>query len=151
MLNLTATHEFYPIEMLFGIWTWVPKEPCIRLEPKSHHKRETFKVILGHGQTYQQWLSSTIWRLKKYVLGCHLSVNRISSYSSNQCGWQPGTYIFNHYNVLFLMNLHSTSTSNTNSTQILHFILTCLSFTTGHFHTCVLCKECSLGVYYFHF
>jgi len=35
MLNLTTMHEFYPIEMLFGIWTWVPKEPCIRWEPKA--------------------------------------------------------------------------------------------------------------------
>jgi len=31
-----------------------------------------------------------------------------------------------------------------NSTHILGFILICLYFTTGHFHTCVLCKECSL-------
>jgi len=31
-----------------------------------------------------------------------------------------------------------------NSTQILGVILICLYFTTGHFHTCVLCKECSL-------
>jgi len=31
-----------------------------------------------------------------------------------------------------------------NSTQILGCILICLYFTTGHFHTCVLCKECSL-------
>ena len=31
-----------------------------------------------------------------------------------------------------------------NSTQILGFILICLYFTTGHFHTCVLCKEYSL-------
>ena len=31
-----------------------------------------------------------------------------------------------------------------NSTQILGFILICLYFTTGHFHTCVLGKECSL-------
>ena len=30
-----------------------------------------------------------------------------------------------------------------NSTQILGFILICLYFTTDHFHTCVLCKECS--------
>ena len=30
-----------------------------------------------------------------------------------------------------------------NSTQILGLILICLYFTTGHFHTCVLCKECS--------
>jgi len=43
----------------------------------------------------------------------------------------------------FLMNLHLPSKSNTNSTQIVGFILICLSFTTGHFHTCVLCKECS--------
>jgi len=31
-----------------------------------------------------------------------------------------------------------------NSTQILGFIMICLFFTTGHFHTCVLCKECIL-------
>ena len=31
-----------------------------------------------------------------------------------------------------------------NSIQILVFILICLYFTTGRFHTCVLCKECSL-------
>ena len=31
-----------------------------------------------------------------------------------------------------------------NSTQILGFILICLYFTTGHFRTRVLCKECSL-------
>ena len=31
-----------------------------------------------------------------------------------------------------------------NSTEILGFILICLYFTTGHFHTCVLCKESSL-------
>ena len=30
-----------------------------------------------------------------------------------------------------------------NSTQIVGLILICLYFTTGHFHTCVLCKECS--------
>jgi len=30
-----------------------------------------------------------------------------------------------------------------NSTQILGLILICLYLTTGHFHTCVLCKECS--------
>ena len=30
-----------------------------------------------------------------------------------------------------------------NSTQILGLILICLYFTTRHFHTCVLCKECS--------
>jgi len=30
-----------------------------------------------------------------------------------------------------------------NSTQILGLILICSYFTTGHFHTCVLCKECS--------
>ena len=30
-----------------------------------------------------------------------------------------------------------------NSTQILGLILICLYFTTGRFHTCVLCKECS--------
>jgi len=35
-----------------------------------------------------------------------------------------------------------------NSTQILGFILTCLYFTTGHFHTCVLCKK---NVAYFPF
>ena len=57
-----------------------------------------------------------------------------------QSRWQPRTYFFNHYNVLFLMNLHSPSKSNT----ILGFILICLSFTTSHFHTRVLCKECSL-------
>ena len=49
--------------------------------------------------------------------------------------WQPRTYFFNHYIVLFSMNLHSPSKSNTNSTQILVFILICLYFTTGHFHT----------------
>ena len=48
---------------------------------------------------------------------------------------QPRTYFFNHYIVLFSMNLHSPSKSNTNSTQILVFILTCLYFTTGNFHT----------------
>jgi len=32
-------------------------------------------------------------------------------------------YFFNHYNILFLMNLHSLSKSNTNSTQILGFIV----------------------------
>jgi len=31
-----------------------------------------------------------------------------------------------------------------NSIQILCFILICLYFTTGHFHTSVLCEECSL-------
>jgi len=46
----------------------------------------------------------------------------------------------NHYNVLFLMNLHSPSKSNTNSTQILGFILIRLSFTIGHFHTRTLQK-----------
>ena len=30
-----------------------------------------------------------------------------------------------------------------NSTQIVGLILIYLYFTTGHFHTCVLCKECS--------
>jgi len=35
---------------------------------------------------------------------------------------------FNNYNVLFLMNLHSPSKSNTNSTRILGFILTCFVF-----------------------
>ena len=33
------------------------------------------------------------------------------------------------------MNLHSPSKSNTNSTQILGFILTCLSFMIGHIRT----------------
>jgi len=33
---------------------------------------------------------------------------------------------------------------NRPSIQILGFILICLYFTTGRFHTCVLCKECSL-------
>jgi len=55
-------------------------------------------------------------------------------------------YSFNHYNVLFLTNLHSPSKSNTNSRQNLDYILTRLSFTTGHFHTRVLCKE--RGLYY---
>jgi len=51
--------------------------------------------------------------------------------------WHPGTYFFNHCNVSFLMNyLHSPSKSDTDGTQILGFILICLSFTTGHFHTC---------------
>ena len=31
-----------------------------------------------------------------------------------------------------------------NSTQILGLILICLYFSTGHFHTCVLCNECSI-------
>ena len=31
-----------------------------------------------------------------------------------------------------------------NSTQILGFILICFYFTTGHFHTCVLYRECSI-------
>jgi len=31
-----------------------------------------------------------------------------------------------------------------NNTQILGFILICWYFATGHFHTYVLCKECSL-------
>jgi len=51
--------------------------------------------------------------------------------------WHPGTYFFNHCNVSFLMNyLHSPFKSDTDGTQILGFILICLSFTTGHFHTC---------------
>ena len=37
--------------------------------------------------------------------------------------WQPMAYFFNHYNILFLMNLHSLSKSNTSSTQILGFIV----------------------------
>jgi len=48
------------------------------------------------------------------------------------------TYFFNNYIVFFLVNLHLPSKSNTNSTQILGFILICLSFTTSHFHTCTL-------------
>ena len=35
-----------------------------------------------------------------------------------------------------------------NSKQILGFILICLYFTTGHFHTCVLCKERSLFAFF---
>jgi len=34
-----------------------------------------------------------------------------------------------------------------NSTQILGFILICLYFRSGHFYTCVLCKECSLFLF----
>ena len=50
--------------------------------------------------------------------------------------WQPiRTCFFDHYSVLFLMNLHSPSKSNTNSKPILDIILISLSFTTGHFHT----------------
>ena len=33
---------------------------------------------------------------------------------------------------------------NINNKQIIGFILICLYFTTGHFHTCLLCNECSL-------
>jgi len=36
-----------------------------------------------------------------------------------------------------------------NSIQILGFNLICLYFTTAHFHTCVLCKECSLFLFEF--
>ena len=66
-----------------------------------------------------------------------------------QSRWQPRTYFFNHYNIFFLMNLHSPSKSNANSIQIPGFILTCLSFTIDHFHTCVLCKKCSLNYFPF--
>ena len=55
----------------------------------------------------------------------------------------------NHYNVLFLMNLHSPSKSNTNSTQILGFILIRLSFTIGHFHTRTLQKNVANFVFLF--
>jgi len=34
----------------------------------------------------QKMCRSSSSSLKKYVLGCHLSVNKISSYSSNQGG-----------------------------------------------------------------
>jgi len=45
-------------------------------------------------------------------LAAIFAVNTISSYSPNLGG---RTYFFNDYNVLFLMNLHSPSKSNTNS------------------------------------
>ena len=63
--------------------------------------------------------------------------------------WQlRRTYFFNHYNVLFYEFAFTVQVKHEiNSTQILGFILICLYFTTGHFHTCVLCKEC--GVAYF--
>ena len=41
-----------------------------------------------------------------------LSLNRISSYAPiHPAMWQPRTYFFYHYNVLFKMNLHSTAKS----------------------------------------
>jgi len=59
--------------------------------------------------------------------------------------WQlRRTYYFNHYNVLFEFAFTVHVKRKINSIQILGFILICLYFTTGHFHTCVLCKEYSL-------
>jgi len=81
--------------------------------------------------------------------GNHLTVNRISSYSYNRGGSQEH-YFFNHYNVLFSINLHPPSKSNTNSTQILGFILICLSFTTGHFHT-HFAKNAAYIIFHFNF
>ena len=59
--------------------------------------------------------------------------------------WQlRRTYFLNHYNVCFNEFAFTVQVKHKiNSTRILGLILICLYFTTGHFHTCVLCKECS--------
>jgi len=72
----------------------------------------------------------------KYVLGCQLSVDKIS-YSSNQGGSQEEhisliTIMFCFDELAFTVQVKH----KINSTQILGFILISLYFTTGHIHTC---------------
>jgi len=76
-----------------------------------------------------------------FLYSCHL-LPHFEHVFKKKIFWR--LYFFNKYYVLFLINLHSPTKSNANSTQIFGFIFICLSFTTGHFHTRVLCKECIL-------
>jgi len=62
--------------------------------------------------------------LGKYVLGCHLSVNKISSYSSNQGGSQEHISLI----TMFCFNEFAFTVQvkhKINSIQILGFILIC--------------------------
>ena len=47
--------------------------------------------------------------------------------------------VFTVYNVLFAFAFTALVKHKINSAQILGFILICLYFTTGHFHTYILC------------
>jgi len=77
-----------------------------------------------------------------------ISVNKISSYSSNRGSSQEHIsliimlFCFNE----FAFTVQVKHKINSRPTQILGFILICLYFTTGHFHTCVFYKN----VAYFH-
>ena len=76
---------------------------------------------------------------RQYVLGCHLSLNKIFSYSSNEGGSEEEhisliTIMFCFIEFAFTVQVKH----KINNTQILGFILICLNFTTGHFHTCTL-------------
>jgi len=77
--------------------------------------------------------------IKKYVLGCHLSVDKISSYSSNQSGSVEHISLIT---IMFCSNEFAFTVQvkhkiNSRPTQILGFISICLYFTTDHFHTCM--------------
>ena len=81
-----------------------------------------------------------------YMLGCYLFFCKQNLLIFIQPRWQPRRYLITIMSS-FLMNLHSPSKSNTNSTQILGFILIRLSPMTGHFHTCTLQRM--QPIYYF--
>ena len=71
-------------------------------------------------------------------LGCHLSVNKISFYSSNQSGSEEHISLIT---VMFCFNQFAFTVQvehKISTTPFFGFILICLYFTAGHFHTCTL-------------
>jgi len=97
-------------------------------------------VLLGNYKPEPITLGRILTAKSKYVLGCHLSVNKISSCFRPR--WQlRWTYFSNHYNVFVLMNLHPPSKSNANKFLALFWYVCLLRLAIS---TCVLCKECSL-------
>jgi len=78
--------------------------------------------------------------------GSIVAKKRIPSYSYNQAGSQENISLIT---IMFCFNEFAFTVQvkhKLNSTQISGFILICLYFTTGHFHTCTLQRmlECSI-------
>jgi len=119
---LSATAK--PIDMQCGVWS----------------RRGPMNNVLGGARILPQkgFLESNSWTCQSSH-ACNNCVYRIS-YSSSQGGSQEHIsvittvlcFIFNEF--AFIVEVKH----KINSTQILGFILTCLYFTTGHFHTCTL-------------
>jgi len=77
--------------------------------------------------------------ITKYVLGSHLSVNKISSYSSNQGGRKEEHISL--ITIVFCFNAFAFTVyvkHKINSTQILGFILICLFYDWPFAHMCTL-------------